>query len=99
MGVDYTAQKGLGFKVNVESSEDPYDFLDRLLLESEEEYSFFDVGDCYGEYPIDYYVVLSNYDLDEKLMFRIEKLKSFLIEKKLISIEESASLVGGLLIH
>lgn len=100
MGVDYTANYGIGFKVNSnheDFEEDPYSFLDDILKDSA--YEHFEVGS--GNYTgkdNEYYVALSANDseIDSVLTQRVENLKAFLVANDLISESDKGGLVGGL---
>lgn len=100
MGVDYTANYGIGFKINSnheDFEEDPYSFLDDILEDSP--YEYFEVGSgSYTGHSNDYYVALSAIDseIDSGLTGRVENLKAFLLSNDLISESDKGSLVGGL---
>lgn len=100
MGVDYSSNYGIGFKVKFDSQEDDFylgEHLEELLINKP--YRYFDVGE--GRYTgedDDFYVVLDSFLPIETLKERTELLKEFLLEKDLIESSQDVDLVGGLLV-
>ncbi|MVW92419.1 hypothetical protein FCL53_10625 [Elizabethkingia meningoseptica] len=99
MGVDYTANKGIGFRINVDDNEDIDEFLENLLENKQGQFSYFKVGDEYCDDEIEWFIVLEDDSLDDNLYDRCEELKSFLLVNGLIDINDSVSVVGGLRVH
>lgn len=101
MGVDYRANYGIGFKVNLNSGDCDFHLGEHLeeVLDGND-YRYFRVG-C-GNYTgedDDYFVVLESVGDLSNLKELLEELKSFLLEKQLISEDQEADLVGGLYIY
>lgn len=105
MGVQYKAKYGIGFKVTEPSSEvlEEYDFYFPSYLEDildDTGYRFFKVGsDLYDDPDEEYYVVLDNSFVDDGLVDKCKRLKSFLKRRGLISESTEPSVVGGLHIY
>ena len=100
MGVDYTPNYGIGFKVNFDIQEDDFYLGEHLEEElSDSSYRYFRVGEgSYTGEDDDYYVVLDSFLPIETLKERTELLKEFLLEKDLIESSQEVDLVGGLLV-
>lgn len=100
MGVDYYANKGIGFMVNHNEFEDNEDFDIREYLDEVLEgtsYKFFEVGEgAYTGETNEVYVVLSDFKPIQSLEERAQKLKEFLLALHLISEDAEYDLVGGL---
>lgn len=101
MGVDYTANYGIGFKIKMPS----YEELEEMDLDTDSylsevlppNCSYFEVGSGnYSGKMNDYYVILDDDNLDEGLLERCEKLRNGLITEELIEADGQASVVGGL---
>lgn len=101
MGVDYTANYGIGFQVNVPD----YDELEEMNLDLDSylsdilpsNTSYFEVGQ--GNYTgeqNDYYVILDDDEINESLLERCEELRAKLLSEGLISSDNKVSVVGGL---
>ncbi|EPL7677465.1 hypothetical protein RG089_000600 [Elizabethkingia anophelis] len=103
MGVDYSANKGIGFMINhreLEGDEDfdIRDYLDKILTDTG--YRYFAVGDeGYSGDPDEFYVVLEFFKPIQNLQKRAQKLKEFLLALHLISEDAECDLVGGLEIY
>lgn len=98
MGVDYSANFGVGFRIKADIDENDelnvIDYLEELIDVSK--YNWFEVGD--GNYTgkdNDYYVVLDDIKPINTLEDRIEELREHLLSEHFI-IEEDWDLVGGL---
>lgn len=101
MGVDYTANYGIGFLLNIPSNEeleemelDVDSYLEDILPSNT---SYFEVGG--GNYTgeqNDYYVILDDDEINETLTERCEDLKVSLLNEGLINSNDKASVVGGL---
>lgn len=95
MGVDYTAFKGIGFKVKPKSWEDIHNFEEVLKGTS---YRYFVSGNSYVDDDIEVFVILDKFDPIKTLELRGEHLKQFLITLNLIDTEQEIGLAGGLYI-
>jgi len=101
MGVNYKAKYGAGFKVIKPSSEvlEEYDSYFSSYLEGildDTGYRFFKVGsDLYDDPNEEFYVVLDNSCIDDSLIDKCKRLKSFLERRGLISEDNKPSVVGG----
>ncbi|MDV3768145.1 hypothetical protein CMU26_01125 [Elizabethkingia anophelis] len=98
MGVDYIANRGVGFKVNrKELEEDDFcfeEYLDETLEGSG--YKYFSVGSgAYTGKQNDLYVVLSDFLPLESLKERLDELKNYLLSIGIIDEDAEYDLVGG----
>lgn len=100
MGVDYSANYGIGFKVEFDKQDEDFylgEYLEDVLENSG--YSYFDVGSgMYTGEENDFYVILKSFHPIETLKERSDLLRSFLLEQNLIKENQEVDLVGGLLI-
>ncbi|OBS12813.1 hypothetical protein ATE49_15365 [Elizabethkingia miricola] len=103
MGVDYSANKGIGFMVNHNEFEDNEDFDIREYLEEVLRgtgYQYFEVGEgAYTGETNEVYVVLSDFKPIQDLEERAQKLKDFLLQLHLVSEDSEYDLVGGLEVY
>ncbi|ROH98305.1 hypothetical protein EGI16_21750 [Chryseobacterium sp. G0240] len=114
MGVDYSANFGIGFKIKHPQSNDKFekeyegDFIEffykeiQPLIDEKEDYRSFQVGEgCYDGTENEIYVVV-NGNLSEgwnDVLRKTAFLKTFLWDLDLISLQDEADLVGGLEVY
>ena len=101
MGVDYTANYGIGFRVNEPDEEilEDYDgsfdeYLEDVL--PRDKYNYFECGNSYSGYTEGFYVILKNDKIDFNLSERGLELKEFLLMHDLVNDDAELSVVGGL---
>ena len=102
MGVDYSANFGIGFKIKADIDENDElhitEYLDELIDKSK--YSWFEVGEAaYIGGENEYYVVLDEIKPIDTLEKRVEELKQHLLSEKFVIDSEEFDLVGGLHVH
>ena len=98
MGVDYSANFGIGFQIADECDDKDLtirDYLDELIDASK--YSWFEVGsEDYGGSPNKFFVVLDDVQPLNTLEGRLEELKQHLLSEHFTLESGVADVVGGL---
>lgn len=105
MGVDYDANYGIGVRVFEKEFEEGHEwendflgYLDDILDEAVDKYSYFEVGsDSYGGDPNDFYVIIDE-PFSDGFCGLEEKAKKLLeyLEKNEIEWDGEVDIVGGL---
>lgn len=102
MGVDYSANFGVGYKITTTKYDEDNDLhiLDTLEeVIGSSKYSYFETGDeSYTGEDNEYYVVLDDFHPINTLEDRLLELKEHLLGEGLIGVDAEYDLVGGLLI-
>ena len=98
MGVDYSANFGIGFQIVDECDDKDLtirDYLDELIDASK--YSWFETGyEDYGGSPNKFFVVLDDVQPLNTLEGRLEELKQHLLSEHFTLEDDVADVVGGL---
>ena len=98
MGVDYSANFGIGFQIADECDDKDLtirDYLDELIDASK--YSWFETGyEDYGGSPNKFFVVLDDVQPLNTLEGRLEELKQHLLSEHFTLEDDVADVVGGL---
>lgn len=101
MGVDYSANFGIGYKVSVPVREDWGDneVMEDLLEGDKNDFKYFETGSMYNGKGTNWFVIIPDEAICETFVFNEwkEKLDKFLAEKGIEPIGPFG-LVGGLLI-